>query len=156
MMPSRGSFRIIIWSCPFLSVFHSLSGGIFMISFLMTFFLFLQLAQGQLHLKKQDFQQTQSVQGPQDSEESQKLQKSQESKFPLREEKVTLSVQGLHCKNCIKTLTRKVCQDFHLRECHVSFINIEKELGQIEFLKTESLDWDNIKKTIQDSGYEVL
>jgi copper chaperone CopZ len=69
-------------------------------------------------------------------------------------EKVTISIQGMHCGSCVKALNKKVCQDLALENCEVSLTDRKKEIGQISFSKKEGLDLSKVKAVISEAGYK--
>jgi copper chaperone CopZ len=71
-------------------------------------------------------------------------------------EKVTISIQGMHCGSCVKALKKKVCQDLALENCEVSLLDRKKETGQISFSRKEGLDLSKVKAVISESGYKPL
>lgn len=72
-------------------------------------------------------------------------------------ESKTLTLEGVHCQDCVATLQEKICGDKTFATCQVKLINEKKELGQLK-LTTKGdakIDMQKIAKIVEDEGYKI-
>ena len=63
----------------------------------------------------------------------------------------TLKVKGMSCQHCVMSVTKALGQLEGVKN-----INVDLAKGEVRFDNTKNMALDEIEKTIQDAGYEVV
>jgi copper chaperone CopZ len=68
-----------------------------------------------------------------------------------------LTLEGVHCADCVATLKEKICVDGEYKSCSVKLVSEKNELGELKLVTKgdKKVDMVKIAKVVEDEGYKI-